>query len=380
MRVTHIVAHPPFREGTGTVCYYNAVALRELGCDVTVYAPHWHLNPRDEQLDFYRYMPCWLAVGNAFLTPQILSIAQTDLVHLHMHFIFGAELLMLKLLATKIPLVVTYHNDLVGVDMIRRPGFWFYNRFLAPLLLRKARRIILPSLDYVAMSLYGHSIFAERSADLVEIPNGVDLGLFDPGLEATFIRDRHNLTPEDFVLLYVGSLDKAHAIKGLDMLIEAIPSLDDASIKLLAVGDGDMRVAYADQARALGIQERVVFAGYRALQTELPSYYAACDVVVIPSSFESFGVSLAQGMAMGKPVIGCNTPGVRTVVEDGKTGFLVEPADKVALVERIKQLAGDSDLRDTMGQRGRKRVVRRYTWQQSGQNLLTLYQNLLAES
>jgi hypothetical protein len=79
MHVTHIVAHPPFREGIGTVCFHNAMALRELGCNVTVYAPRIELSPEDERFGFYHFMPCWSAVGNAYLTPQLLSVDQTDL-------------------------------------------------------------------------------------------------------------------------------------------------------------------------------------------------------------------------------------------------------------------------------------------------------------
>ena len=82
IHVTHVVAHPPYREGTGTACYYNARALRDLGCEVAVYVPKRKLRDSDRQLDFYRFMPCWLAVENAFLTPELLSLPKTDIEEL----------------------------------------------------------------------------------------------------------------------------------------------------------------------------------------------------------------------------------------------------------------------------------------------------------
>jgi glycosyltransferase involved in cell wall biosynthesis len=377
MHVTHIVAHPPFREGTGTVCYYNARAVQELGCGVTVYAPRLHLDRSHERLEFYRFMPCWLAVGSAYLTPRILNIDSTDLVHLHLPFIIGAELVLAKALFAGIPLVVTYHSDLLSTSMVRRAVFPIYNRTSMPLVLNKACKIVVTSVDYARSCFYGRSIFRRRVEDVVEVPNGIDVDAFRPGIDASTIVDRHRLRSDDFVLLFVSSLDPSHARKGLDLLLDTMPELHVGPTKLIVVGDGTMRSAYAQRARQLGLDAQVVFAG-RVSQKELPAYYAASDMVVIPSRPpEAFGVALAQGMAAGKPVIGSNIPGVCTVIENGETGFLIEPGNKAALAERIEQLAGDPGLRERMGCQGRERVVERYTWQKVGERLLTLYQELL---
>ena len=81
MHVTHIVAHLPFREGTGTACYYCALSLQQLGYHVTVYTPHPRMHEGRTQPNFYRLMHRWLTIENAFLTPDILSLPKTDVLH-----------------------------------------------------------------------------------------------------------------------------------------------------------------------------------------------------------------------------------------------------------------------------------------------------------
>jgi glycosyltransferase involved in cell wall biosynthesis len=376
MHVTHIVAHPPFREGTGTACYYNTRALQELGCGVTVYTPNCKSVNDGGRLDFYRFMPCWLAIENAFLTPDILAVEQTDILHLHFPFIFGSELVLARVMATKIPMVVTYHNDLIGGG-IRRPAFFLYNRLLAPAILRKASKIAVTSLDHAASSIYGATIFRERSSDLVEVGNGVDTDSFRSDILSNIVRSKHNLSGDELVLLFVSNLDRAHVRKGLSSLLDALSYLSDRTIKLLVAGDGEMRSHYQEQAKALGLESQVIFAG-RIAHEQLPTYYAACDMVVIPSRPpESFGLALAEGMASGKPVIGCNIPGVRKVIKDGETGFLVEPGDVHSLAARIGQLAGNTDLRRSMGARGRERIIEHYTWRHVGERLRAMYENVL---
>ena len=376
MHVTLIVAHPPFREGTGTTCYYNALALRKLGCDVVVYAPRIRLSESEINIEFYRYMPTMLAIGNAYFTPEILRIRKTDLIHLHFPFILGSELVLLKKVISYVPFLVTYHNDLIGGGL-RLPAFYIYNRLLVPIILSRANKIIVTSYDYAGSSIFNLSIFQKRRKDVVEIHNGVDVDFFRPGVDANFVRSRHNLQTQDTVLLFLSSLDRSHARKGLGILLLALSKLSNQKIKLLIVGDGDMRSEYVNKVKELNLESKVVFTG-RVPQNELPGYYAACDMVVIPSRPpEAFGLALAQGMAAGKPVIGSNIPGVRCLIQEGKTGFMVEPDDILGLVDRIEELVLNQELRNAMGRRGRNFITQHYTWGRAGTDLLKLYKDIL---
>jgi glycosyltransferase involved in cell wall biosynthesis len=376
MRVTQIVAHPPFREGTGTVCYYNARALQDLGCQVRVYATGYG---QSSVPAFYRSMRSRLTIGNAFLTPELLEIGQTDIIHLHYPFIFGSELAVFQARRLNIPLVVTYHNDLIGSG-VRRPAFWLYNRLNAPFILKQARKIVVMSRDHATRSFFGGTIFRARAADVVEVGNGVDVETFNPEIQTGALRPRYGFQPEDFVLLFVSSLDRAHVIKGLGFLLETLSLVKMARIKLLVVGDGDQRPVYEKKALALGLATRVTFAGRLShADGQMAAHYAAADAVVIPAEAESFGLGLAQGMAMAKPVIGSDIPGVRMLVRNGVDGFLVPFGDKAALAERILQLASSPELRKQFGAASRARILQNFTWKVAGQRLLALYQEVLAQ-
>ena len=101
----------------------------------------------------------------------------------------------------------------------------------------------------------------------------------------------------------------------------------------------------------LGLGESVRFVGPQP-QSVLPLYYAAADVTVLPSYYESFGMVALEAMACGSPVIASRVGGLVTTVRDGVTGFLVPDGDVEALAERIDTLAGDPELRWRLGREG----------------------------
>jgi phosphatidylinositol alpha-mannosyltransferase len=102
---------------------------------------------------------------------------------------------------------------------------------------------------------------------------------------------------------------------------------------------------------------------------------------VLPSTTmgEAFGVVLLEAMASGKPVIASNLPGVRSVVSDGQDGLLVQPGDASALSQAMGRLLGDPQLRQHMGQQGRRKVEAQYAWPRIIPRLVEVYEQALAE-
>ncbi len=381
MRVAHIVAHPPFREGTGTAAYYYVRAARQHGVDAHLYAPDLPGKPAADTLDIpVHYMPCHFSVGNAYLTPHLLAITPPDILHLHGPFIFGNELSLWLVARGGIPLLVTYHNDLLSdlkAGGIRYPVFAVYNRTVLPAVLRSARHLTVPSLDSAAQSIYGTTLFQQRAAVLTEVPNGVDVELFHPTHDGSSVRQAYNIAPDKVVVFYIASLDRSHHRKGLALLLEAIAALHHADVHLLVVGDGDMRHTYERRAAQPDLVGRVTFAG-RQRPPAVVTYFAAADIVAIPSlPPETFGIALAEGMAMGKPAIGSNIPGVRRVVKDGETGFLITPGSLPELVARLRTLVCDPALRQQMGQQARARMEQEYSWRAVGAQLRRVYDEVL---
>ena len=204
---------------------------------------------------------------------------------------------------------------------------------------------------------------------------GVDLDLFRPG-DRAFARERLGLADEP-VILYVGRIEP---LKGLDVLLEAVPMLDAARSRLLIVGGTPGRDAELERlrrrARELGIAERVTFTG-ALKQTDLPDYYRAADVFVLPSYSESFGLVALEAMACATPVVASRVGGLKTFILDGHTGYLIPWHCPEPFAQRIDMLLSNPPLRETMGSAAADHA-RSMSWSASAENLSRLYSSLLA--
>ena len=133
---------------------------------------------------------------------------------------------------------------------------------------------------------------------------------------------------------------RMYPIKGhrtmLGMMPRIVESCPDAL--LLLAGDGPERKACEDLASALGLGRNVLFLGQR---TDVPELLAACDLLVMTSESEGFGLAAIEAMAMGKPVVGFAVGGLTEIVEDGRTGHLVPFGDTQAFVAAVKTILND---------------------------------------
>ncbi len=222
---------------------------------------------------------------------------------------------------------------------------------------------------------------------IVVIPPGVNLDLFRP-LPKVEAR-AHVGTPcdpceESHLLLYVGRMDP---LKGVEDLLQALPYVSRelapdwpcrACLALIG-GDAESSAESLRQEMArlfqlrddLGIGDLAVFLGRRD-QDELPYYYSAADICIVPSHYESFGMVALESLACGTPVIASRVGGLRYIVEDGVNGFLVPRGDPVALAHRISQLLEDCRLRRQMGLRGVE-MAQEYAWPRIAERILGLY-------
>jgi glycosyltransferase involved in cell wall biosynthesis len=187
---------------------------------------------------------------------------------------------------------------------------------------------------------------------------GVDLQHLDPrDHDGAAIRGALEI-PQD--ALVVGTVGRLVWEKGHTWLLQAAArlraSLPDA--RFLIVGAGEKGEQLRAQARDLGIEERVVFAGY---QRDIAPVLAAMDIFALPSRKENMPQVLLEAMAMERPVVSTGTIGVREVLEDGRGGFVVPTGDVEAFADRVLQLAGDLDLRQAMGKQARARIARGFT-------------------
>jgi rhamnosyl/mannosyltransferase len=156
------------------------------------------------------------------------------------------------------------------------------------------------------------------------------------------------------LLLFTGRL---RYYKGLQFLLEAMSAMP-AETRLVIVGIGPQEAALKELTARLGLEDKVIFAG-EISDEELPAYYAAADIFVLPACerSEAFGLVQLEAMAAARPVVSTELgTGTSYVNQHGKTGLVVAPSNPAALAEAVNKLLGDKELRESMGRRGRERA------------------------
>ena len=127
--------------------------------------------------------------------------------------------------------------------------------------------------------------------------------------------------------------------------------------------------------QVLGIHDIVLFLGAKD-QDVLPNYYAAAELVVMPSHYESFGMVALEAMAMGRPVIASEVGGLAFLIRDGINGYHVPTRDPEALAERIYELLSNNQCREEMGRAARQNAER-FNWSIIAEQMAVVYQGLL---
>jgi glycosyltransferase involved in cell wall biosynthesis len=377
VRIAHVTAtFPPHYSGTGIVCCHQALGLAQLGHTVAVFTADYSLGDADDpaKIAVHR-LPVLFRFGNAPFLPGLLSLAPFDVLHLHYPFYFGSEMVFLRSLVTNLRYVVTYHQDVLFAGRLHVLDR-LHHRLLGGRIISRASKVLASSWDYARASRIG-SLLQTRPGSVDVLANGVDAQRFHPDVDGSRLRAKY-AKPGGRVVLFVAALDRAHYFKGLAILLQALARLQDRDIHLLVVGDGDLRPRYEQQATRWGLGEQVTFCG-RVSDEALPAYYACSDLLVLPSITmgEAFGLVLLEAMASGRPVVASNLPGVRSVVNDGEDGLLIEPGDVGDLADKMRTLLDDAQRRREMGERGRNKVEARYDWPQIIPRLAQVYERVL---
>jgi len=165
-------------------------------------------------------------------------------------------------------------------------------------------------------------------------------------------------------LLSVARLDATEKQKGVDHVLNALHLLRNTipDIRYRIVGYGSDRGRLERIAKELGIEDRVDFAGVVDVH-ELSELYKSCEIFVLPSGQEGFGMVFLEAMAAGKPIIAARAGAVPEVVLDGQTGILVDYGDESALARAIERVCTDHELGARLGSAGRQRFLERFTFE-----------------
>jgi glycosyltransferase involved in cell wall biosynthesis len=195
------------------------------------------------------------------------------------------------------------------------------------------------------------------------------------------VRQLYGLKDNDLMVLFLGRLV---GVKGVDKLIASMPYVLQKvpNAKLVIVGLGDMQDYLNRLAQSLRLQDNVKFRFEFIPEEERIAHYAACDVAVFPSVYEPFGIVAIEAMSMEKPVVvgASGVSGMREIVVaagEEQCGFHVNPNDPTDIAWGIINSLQNPEKRRQLGQNGRKRVLKEFTWDEIAKKTIQNYSELL---
>lgn len=315
---------------------------------------------------------CLGLAGGTAISPAMLPIAhrlvrRLDVRIVHLHLPDPMSLLVAETLPRRIPVVATWHSDVIR----QRAALRLYQPLVDRLAGRVAAMVGATRSHFDTSTQLG----ALPPSRARVIPYGIDPASVDnPRARELGTRLRAS-TGERPIVLGVG---RHVYYKGFEFLVDAMRALPQATLVLS--GHGPLTPALRGRVQACGLGDRVVFAG-RTSDEELAGWYHACDVFCMPSvePAECFGLVQIEAMACGKPVVATRLGnGVNEVHADGEVGYAVPVRDAGALAEALGRLLGDAGLRARMGAAGRERVARLFSVDRMRDATLALYEEVAA--
>lgn len=391
--------------GQGVYLYYLSRELKRLGheVDVIVGPPYPYIDDgiaehRLENLNFFEYgFPkqdpfrvftplnlydlagtrlgmftemCSFSIRAYNKLRQLLRNRRFDIIHDNQTLGYG--ILLMK--AFEIPIVATVHHplpidrktDIAYIDRAweRFGRIMFYPFVMQHLVTKRMDRVITVS-----------ESAAEETRNTFKVPRS-KIRVVHNGIDTDMFRSLDGEKREQGRLIMVANtVDRK---KGVIYLLRALQLLrEEIDVRLTIVDRGAPDNKYTPAlVGGLGLDGSVDFTGKVSLE-ELVRYYATAEVAVVPSVYEGFGLPAAEAMACGLPVVTTTAGALPEVVEDGRSGVLVTPRDHYALAGAIKRLLKDEPLRRAMGEEGRRRVERNFTWGEAARKTLQVYREVL---
>jgi len=322
----------------------------------------WSNPPVSKLAHFFYVRALWLY--SFLVVPLICKVlikGKYDILHVHG---FGhSSLLVSAVLAKKVgspKIVCTLHNDLLRhID-------------------RRLVKLTIPQVDaFIAVSSSIQQRWLARyGVEPILIPNGVDTARFNSKIDGSFLRKKMRIE-DKFVILSVGRLSRQ---KGLQYLLQAAEYLRNEmkNFVILIGGRGEEAAQLRDWAEKHLLLKTVRFVGFIPPDS-LPIYYAACDLFVLPSIFETFALTLLEALSTGKPVVCARVGGAKEIAgrfEESLQAKLVNPCDSKDLAEAIVWFANNQQIVHEKVKDGYEILRTDYAWESVSREINVLYQQL----
>ena len=373
--------YPPHIGGTQVVVQSLARELTNRGHRVTVVTSASIDGDRqkEERIRVTRltFPRAW---GTTHLTEAVLCVREIveehksepfDYLHLFHVFPFGITAVLLKKVL-HLPLMTTLmgletyslHGRLYGPGLAAR-----FSGPLRPLVLTVSDVVTAPS---VALAGYMHAQGCKKQIEV--IPHGVNLEEYNSTslrVGARDLRENLGIGPDEQMILTVHRL---HQVKDFTTAIRALRRVlkERPNTRLVVVGEGPQFERLRVAAENEHVASSITCVG-SVNHDELPIYYAAADLFLLSTFYETFGLVLVEAMAASRCVVASNTGAVREIVQDGITGFLFPVGNVDTLATILLRTLADDKLRSEIGHRARRRVVDHYSLAKTAQRYLDRY-------
>jgi glycosyltransferase involved in cell wall biosynthesis len=382
LQVIPVFNPPELYGGSQQVVYQVSKGLVKRGHKVIVYTSDarryrlkYRVNKSVEEIDgikvfhFRNIMPYLAEKFGLVVTPNFKNVLENDgrtFDVIHVHEVRGYQHIVVHKFAKKfgVPYIVQAHGILGERSGLFRK---VYDHFYLRKLLNDAAACI--ALNEYEVNQYKQMGVSEDK--IVVVPNGINLSEYtNLPMYGTF-RRKFGIPEETKILLYIGRI---HKTKGLDILVRAFAdfakNFSDVKLVIAGLDDGFLRELKC-LIKVLGLEEKAVFVGPLHGKAKLEAYVDS-DVVVLPSRYEAFGMTVLEAYACGKPVIASEVGGLKDLIINGETGLLFEPENVNELSRAILTIVSGCNAK-IMGSKARA-FVRQFSIEKTVIRLEQLYQ------
>lgn len=333
--------------------------------------------------------PRFVGAIDAFARSLLMAKDRLDagIVHCHTWYTHMAGVLARQLWDAKLVLTVHSLEPLRPWKVEQLGNAYGLSTWVERTALEMADAVIAVSQDTRADVL---RLFDVRPERVHVIHNGIDLAEYRPA-KGQDVLVRHGIDPARPYVLFVGRVTRQ---KGILHLLRAIPSIDPGVQVVLCAGAPDTpeigREMEDGVARIAATRPGVIWIREMLPRPDVIQLYTHAAVFCCPSVYEPFGIINLEAMACGTPVVASAVGGIKEVVVDGETGFLVDPGlvpgtfdptdpagFAAGLADAVNRLMSDPALRERFAEAGRRRVEERFSWDSIARATLELYRSLL---